>query len=472
MSDNAPRRPIRRPAAADRQTPQSQRPGDEGSSRRATPQDDSIDDDFAPIERWFPPVIEELENTGLSKLGVADLILKIFYSGGDMTGHTLSDTIKLPYSVIDDVVNFLKREKLIDYKGSTGLGDASFRYLLTHQGMERAREALERSQYAGAAPVPLEAYIQAIHAQAANRPPVHQEQLRQVMNNLVVSDELLSKVGPAVNSGQAIFMYGPPGNGKTTVSERVGEMILGEDMWIPYAIDVAGQVIQLFDVINHRVSPNPPKTQLKTGTVLDPRWICIKRPMIVTGGELTLESLDLTYDPINKFYEAPFQMKANGGLFLLDDFGRQQVRPVDLLNRWIVPLETRIDFLTLNNGRKIGVPFHVLTIFSTNLDPKDLVDEAFLRRIRHKIEIGNPTLEEFREIFKIMCRIKKVPYDEAGLKYLVQEWFVKPDRDMRMTHPRDILSQLVDIAGYLDIKPTMSDHDLIDQAAASYFVEL
>jgi predicted ATPase with chaperone activity len=208
-----------------------------------------------------------------------------------------------------------------------------------------------------------------------------------------------------------------------------------------------------------------------TGEVPDPRWIKIRRPMIMVGGELTIASLDLTYDDINKIYEAPFQMKANGGMFLIDDFGRQQVRPVDLLNRWIVPLEKHIDFLTLNNGRKIEVPFNVMIIFSTNLDPKDLVDEAFLRRIRFKIEAGNPTLEQFRTLFKMMCQVMEVPYDEQGLAYLIKEWYINHDRDLRFVHPRDLLTQLIDFANYLDIPPKLTK-ELIDAAAASYFVEL
>ena len=193
--------------------------------------------------------------------------------------------------------------------------------------------------------------------------------------------------------------------------------------------------------------------------------------MIMVGGELTLQGLDLTYDDTNKFYEAPFQMKANGGLFLIDDFGRQQVRAVDLLNRWIVPLEKRADFLTLNNGRKIEIPFNVLVVFSTNLDPKDLVDEAFLRRIRHKIEVGNPSMNQFREIFQIMCKVMRVPYDENGLKYLIKKWYIDKGRDLRMVHPRDILSQLLDIANYQQRAPELTP-ELIDAAAASYFVEL
>ncbi len=421
---------------------------------------------------WHPPAISSLEDTGLSKLNVADLLLKVIYSGGDLTGHQLSEVVKLPYNgVLDGIVEFLKREKFIDFGGGGGIGEASYHYIITEKGAERAREAMARSQYAGAAPVALNQYIEAIKAQNANRRPIHRTELRGLMDNLIIEDEMLSKVGPAVNSGKSIFLYGPPGNGKTTIAERVGEMVLGQDLWIPYAIDVEGQIIQLFDQVNHIVAPDPPEVKLGTGMVLDPRWIAIKRPMIMVGGELTMAGLDLVYDEINKFYEAPFQMKANGGMFLIDDFGRQQIRPVELLNRWIVPLETGVDFLTLNNGRKIGIPFFVMTIFSTNLDPKDLVDEAFLRRIRHKIEVGNPTYEQFREIFKIMCRIKQVPYDEQGLAYLLKEWYINHDRDLRMVHPRDLLSQLIDIADYMDVEPILTK-ELIDRAAASYFVEL
>jgi len=425
-----------------------------------------------PSTMWSPPPLANLEDTGLTKLHVSDLVLKVMYFSGDMTGHAISEVVRLPFTgVLDGVMEFLKREKFVEVRGSGGFGEAGFRYVISSKGSEKAREALERSQYAGAAPVSVNQYIDSMHEQNKDRQPVHQQDLRKLMENLVVSDEMLSKVGPAVNSGRSIFLYGPPGNGKTTIAERVGRMILGEDLWLPYAVDIDGQIIQIFDSINHELSEDNVQVKSGTGVVSDPRWVRIKRPMIMVGGELTMAGLDLVYDEVNKYYEAPFQVKANGGMFLIDDFGRQQVRPIDLLNRWIVPLEKGIDFLTLNNGRKIEVPFFVMIVFSTNLDPKDLVDEAFLRRIRHKIEVGNPTYEQFREIFKIMCRIKKVPYDEQGLAYLLKEWYINHDRDLRMVHPRDILSQLIDIASYLDVQPLLS-RDLIDQAAASYFVEL
>jgi hypothetical protein len=241
-------------------------------------------------------------------------------------------------------------------------------------------------------------------------------------------------------------------------------------------VDIDGQIIKIFDNVNHVIIPEEKgggrgNTGQLRGYRRDARWLKISRPFIVVGGELTLAGLDLQFDDVNKFYEAPFQMKANGGMFLIDDFGRQQVRPRDLLNRWIVPLESRVDYLTLHNGRKIEIPFNVLVVFSTNLPPKDLVDEAFLRRIRHKIEIVDPTYEEYKEIFRRMAEFKKIQFDEKGLAYLLQEWYIKRNRKLRSNHPRDILEQLLDIASYLNIEPSMNK-ELLDRACESYFVDL
>lgn len=424
------------------------------------------------IGTWSPPALATLEDTGLNLLTVSELVLKVLYFGGYLAGHAIADIVKLPFTgVLDGVMDFIKREKYVEVRGSGGLGEAGYQFVLSSLGIAKAREAIERSQYAGAAPVTLQQYVNAMHEQNRERTTIHEEDMRQVMKNMVLSEEMLGRVGPAVNSGKSIFLYGPPGNGKTTIAETVGRLVLGKDLYIPYAIDVDGQVIRVFDAVNHEVVEQNERVKYGTGVTSDPRWVKIRRPVIMVGGELTLAGLDLVYDQTNKYYEAPFQVKANGGMFLIDDFGRQQVRPRDLLNRWIVPLEKGSDFLTLATGRKLELPFYVMIVFSTNLEPRDLVDEAFLRRIRHKIEVGDPTYDQFREIFKRVCEAKGVKYDEQGLAYLLKEWYIKHERSLRAVHPRDIITQLLDIAIYMN-KPPVLTKDLIDRAASSYFVKL
>jgi predicted ATPase with chaperone activity len=430
-------------------------------------------------QKFVPPPVARVEDTGLHEIYLADLALKILYASGYLSGFRIAELMALPFTgIVEEILEFLKREKFVEVKGAGGFGEGAYLYAISGAGIARAREAMARNEYAGPAPVPIQVYNAAIAKQATARIVVTQRVIRQALAHLVMGDKTLGRIGPAANSGTSLFLYGAPGNGKTTIARAIGNMVLGEDMYIPYAVDVEGQIIKVFDNVNHEVVPEedgvsatPGAGNLRASTKRDPRWIKIRRPFIVVGGELTMAGLDLQFDDVNKFYEAPFQMKANGGMFLIDDFGRQQVRPRDLLNRWIVPLENRIDFLTLHNGRKIEIPFNVLVVFSTNLPPRDLVDEAFLRRIRHKIEIIDPTWDEYKEIFRRVAEAKKVPFDEKGLAYLLQEWYIKRNRKPRSNHPRDILEQLLDIAAYLNVEPVMNK-ELLDRACESYFVEL
>jgi predicted ATPase with chaperone activity len=419
-------------------------------------------------QAYEPLAPRSVEETGLNMGMLSDLALKVLYFESYMTGRDLALRMGLHFpNVVSVVLEFLRREKLVEVRSATGRGgfsESTYEYVLTTRGRDMARDAIERGQYIGTAPVPLSVYNASIRQQSLKDVIVHQRDLRKAVSHLVFNEQTFEQIGPAINSGRSIFLFGGPGNGKTSIAEAIGRLLMEGDMYIPYAIDVEGQIIKVFDDVNHVI------VDQNNGHRLDGRWIRIKRPFIVVGGELTLDGLDLVYNTDYKYYEAPYQVKANGGIFLIDDFGRQTVRPTDLLNRWILPLEKRIDFMTLHTGRKFEVPFEVLIVFSTNLEPQELVDEAFLRRIRHKIEVVNPSWEEFMEIFRRVAKSKNIPFSESALAYMIREHYIKQQRSPRACHPRDLLDQIIDIANYLNIPPTLSK-ELIDRAATSYFVD-
>jgi predicted ATPase with chaperone activity len=427
----------------------------------------TLSGDSAPTGPRLPPRPRSIEETGLSLSYVSDLVLRALYLVGEMTGLMIVEMLHLPYeNVIDQAIQYLRREQMCEIKGTGGIGEKAYRYQPTSKGIERAKEIGERSQYLGPAPVPLRAYSDMMQTQTTQGLVITEDAIRQAFAHLVISDALLQQLGPAINSGRSIFLFGHAGNGKTSIAEATAQL-MSDAILIPHAVVIDGQVIRVFDPIHHDRVAIPPNQEYS----YDRRWVLSKRPVVVAGGELNMASLDLVYDEYSKYYEAPLQMKANGGLFLIDDFGRQQMRPRDLLNRWIVPLEKRQDYLTLHTGKKIEVPFDQLIIFSTNIEPKQLVDEAFLRRIRYKVEVGNPSPQDYREILRRICMAKNVPYSDDGLRYLLEHEYPRRNVEMRACHPRDLIDQLIDIARFTRTQPTMS-RELLASACKSYFVEV
>ncbi len=415
-----------------------------------------------PAESAAPLAPASLEETGLTSAFIADLSLKILYGKGQCTAQEISDLTCLPLKIVAPSLDFLKTEHLVEVKGSSGIAAATYQYVLAQKGTERAREAMARNGYVGPAPVPLAAYVNRVRAQSIGDLHITMEQLRKALGHLVLPEHTLRQLGPAINSGRSIFLFGPPGTGKSSIANSLSKLMQG-GMVLPYAILVGEQVIRVYDVSHHK-----PLVQLDAR--FDRRWVAVARPFVEVGGELTLEDLDLVVDRQSNVHEAPFQMKASGGVLLIDDFGRQRVAADDLLNRWIVPLDRDVDFLTMSDGRKIEVPFDVLLVFSTNRTPSSLVDEAFLRRIQYKIEVKPPTDQEFVEILRRVC-------EQQGLTFYAQagEWIAQYARErsiaLRSCQPRDLMQHVSAAARFLE-KPAELSPELVRLACETYFVAM
>ncbi|MCI0394608.1 MAG: AAA family ATPase [Chloroflexi bacterium] len=436
------------------------------------------------LERLLAPPLR-VEDLKIPVALITDLIFKLLFNEGDVSLARFVEVLRLHTQVLDDFLARMQQEHLVEITKTGGLGRLSYTYALTDAGTKRARDALERNQYIGPTPVDMDTYRQAIILQTSTRMHLTPEQVKHALKFLILPDGFHRRIGPAVNAGSSLFLYGPPGNGKTTIAQAVAKLLSGTDpIWLPHSLTIGGQVIQIFDPLVHIPWEDKfPSPESKKGTTtgglgktgqfakMDKRWFLFQRPAVMVGGELTMDSLDLRFEPIAKFYEAPLQLKANGGMFLIDDFGRQQLSPQQLLNRWIVPLESGIDFLRLQSGQTLEVPFRQLIVFSTNLDPGDLVDGAFLRRIQMKVEVEGPDEKLFYQIFTTMCKVYNIPFDKNGFVYLLNKWFREPKRVMQAVHPRDILRTIIAICEYEDAPPTLAP-DLIDEACRSYFVDL
>jgi hypothetical protein len=414
---------------------------------------------------WRPIEPRSLKEAGLTDGMLEHLVLKCLAASSDMSGRELSDQHSVPFRLLEPVLQAMKLAQLLAFRGSAPMND--FVYQLTDVGRERAKKLAEHCSYFGAAPVPLAAYCASVAEQSLTKKRPTQADLERAFADLLINKHMLRRLGPAVNSGRGLFLFGAPGNGKTSIAERV-TAAFGDTVWVPRAIDVDGEIMRVFDPGLHHEAPlNEPTGPLQAKPA-DKRWVRIRRPTIVVGGELTMDLLEVNASAGVNVSEAPIQMKSNCGTLVIDDFGRQRMTTDELLNRWIVPLEKRYDFLQMNNGKKIQVPFDQLIIFSTNLEPKDLVDDAFLRRIPYKIEVLDPSEEEFRDLFKIMAPKLGIRFEQEALDYLVEKHYRSVNRPFRCCQPRDLLLQIVNFCRYSQLPPQMSN-EYFDYAVENYF---
>ncbi len=416
-------------------------------------------------ETFFPKVPTSFRDAGIVEAVVEELICKYLLGVGEVSIRQIADQVALPFQMVEHVITRLKAEQVLGYIGQAAMNDYICK--LTEMGRERAKRFSEMCSYFGAAPVNFKSYVDSVNAQTMNNQSPSEEDLRRAFSDLLIDPAMMLKLGPAVNSGKGMFLFGYPGNGKTSIAERVTSAF-GKYIWIPRAIQIDRDLIRVFDPMNHVEAPLDEGSGLLTNTDVDRRWVRIERPTIVVGGELQMEHLEIQYSESTGISEAPVQMKSNCGTLVIDDFGRQRMSVDELLNRWIVPLEKRYDFLNTSNGKKIQVPFDQLVIFSTNLEPKDLVDDAFLRRIPYKIEVENPSIENFVKLFEIMCKIYKINFDIGMIKRLIEKHYIPVDRPFRNCHPRDLLLQVRNYCKYLK-QPVVLTDEALDFACENYF---
>jgi predicted ATPase with chaperone activity len=389
-----------------------------------------------------------------------DLALKILYLSGTISVLELGERMKLGFEISTDIFSRLRTERFCQVTGMVGnIPQIS----ITSEGRTRAMELLAQCHYAGHAPVTLESYVNMSRRQSVRDVSVHPPDVERAFAHLVIDDKSLRQFGTALNSGSAIFLYGPPGTGKTTIAETLSHVLSKEEVWIPYAVEVDGQIITVYDpAIHKRATHSEPRDR-------DERWVLCQRPTVLVGGELTVEMLDLQFNPNSKYYVGPVQMKANNGVLIIDDFGRQRLTPAELLNRWVVPLDRRIDFLTLAGGKKIEMPFEMLVCFASNLDPATLVDAAFLRRIQTKIHVGAPTDEQFTEIFRRVTRDHEVGVEEGICEELIDFIRNTLEMELRACYPRDVVNQVRWAARFEGTKPYM-DRAALKRAVDAYFL--
>lgn len=418
-----------------------------------------IDDTFVPVKP------ATLKDSHLDENDLFNLILKFFYIRGSQTGRGVADQIKMPFNIVEALLTSLKGQLLIGYVGSSVGGD--YKYELTPKGVEHARGLMGHCTYCGAAPVSLKDYEDAVERQSVkNQTPTYRH-VSAALNDLLINKSLVSQVGQAVAAGRSMFLYGEPGNGKTSIATRVIRSV-DEVVWIPRTITIGGEVIRLYDPSVHEEIPLPKTDGVTQRYEFDERWVRIKRPTVVVGGELSLKHLEATLNPVTGIIEAPVHVKSNCGCLVVDDFGRQRISTTELLNRWIVPLECGHDFLNLPSGRQIKIPFEQLLVFSTNLEPSSLCDEAFLRRIPYKVEVHNPSEEQFRSLFKLRAQAMQIELENDVIDHLVSEHFKKTSRNFRFCHADDLLRQVRDYCTFHEV-PLVADKERIDMAIHNYF---